>query len=85
MVMPFLVKALLDNRDRYARRAERHGEDALFEQEPGARGYLRPQTGYRLFEQRDALCEKLTGDVRQNRDWLFESMEYPLAGAPVKR
>ncbi len=41
MVMPFLVKALLDNRDRYARRAAEIGEEALFEEEPKAAGYLR--------------------------------------------
>src|SRR5438876_6604250 len=47
IVMPFLVKALLDNRDRYAGLAERLGEEALFRQEPKARGYLRPREGYR--------------------------------------
>ena len=84
MVMPFLVKALLDNRERYAREAEKHGEEALFDKNPQAKGYLRSQSGYRLFEQRDALCELLTADVRKNRDWLFESLEYPLAGAPKR-
>jgi deoxyhypusine synthase len=53
MVMPFLVKALLDN---HAKRA-----------------------GYRLYEQRDALCDKLREDVRTNRDWLLRSIDYPLA------
>ncbi|MFO0003109.1 MAG: deoxyhypusine synthase family protein [bacterium] len=38
MVMPFLVKALLDNRARYARWAERMGEDELFAKHPKARG-----------------------------------------------
>ena len=33
MVMPFLVKALLDNRERYAALAERLGEEELFRQE----------------------------------------------------
>ena len=41
MVMPFLVKALLDNRERYARRAAEIGEEALFAEEPKAAGYLR--------------------------------------------
>src|SRR5580658_538320 len=53
MVMPFLVKALLDN---HAKR-----------------------DGYRLYEHRDALCERLGEDVRANRDWLLRSIEYPLA------
>ena len=54
MLMPFVVKALLD---RHARR------DA-----------------YRLYENREALCERLREDVRRNRDWLLRSVEYPLAG-----
>jgi deoxyhypusine synthase len=81
MVMPFLVKALLDNRTRYAQRADKLSEETLFEREPKARGYLRPQSGYRLFEQRDELCERLTADVRENREWLLESLQYPLAPA----
>jgi hypothetical protein len=53
MVMPFVVKALLDN---HAKRE-----------------------GYRLYERRDTLCEKLREDVRANREWLMRSVEYPLA------
>ncbi len=78
-VIPFLVKALLDNRKRYELAAAESGEEALFEKEPKARGYLRPRAGYRLFENREELCLKLTGDVRENREWLMESLEYPLA------
>ena len=78
-VIPFLVKALLDNRKRYEREAAEIGEDALFEKEPKARGYLRPRAGYRLFENREELCRRLTGDVQANRDWLLESLEYALA------
>lgn len=78
-VIPFLVKALLDNRKRYEREAAESGEDALFEKEPKARGYLRPRAGYRLFENREELCRRLTGDVQANRDWLLESLEYALA------
>ncbi len=78
-VMPFLVKALLDNRTRYEQQAERIGEQALLEREPKARGYLRPRQGYRLFENREELCRRLTADVKQNRDWLLESVAYPLA------
>jgi len=70
--------------EKRAREAEKHGEEALFKRDPRAKGYLRSQTGYRLFEQRDKLCELLTTDVRKNRDWLFESLEYPLAGGPKR-
>jgi hypothetical protein len=35
--------------------------------------------GYRLYEQREALCERLREDVRGNRDWLLRSVDYPLA------
>ena len=79
MVMPFLVKALLDNRARYQEMADREGEEAVFAREPKARGYLRPREGYRLFEKRDELCARLTHDVRENKEWLMESLSYPLA------
>ena len=79
LVMPFLVKALLDNRSRYQEAAAQEGEAALFAREPKARGYLRPREGYRLFEQRDELYTRLTNDVRENKDWLLESLAYPLA------
>ena len=79
MVMPFLVKALLDNRARYERMAADKGTEAAFAQEPYARGYLRPREGYRLFEQRETLCERLKSDLRSNSDWLRESLRYPLA------
>jgi deoxyhypusine synthase len=62
MVMPFLVKALLENRDR--------------KKTPG---YLRSPEGYRLFEKREALCQVLLEDVRKNRDWLAQSIQYSLA------
>lgn len=79
VVLPFLIKALLDNRARYARWAERMGEEALFAQHPKAKGYLRRREGYRLFEQRDGLVQKLTDAVRDNADWLQATMTYPLA------
>ena len=78
MVMPFLVKALLDNRERYEAMSERMGETELFLQEPKARGYLRPREGYRLFSQREALCGRLMDEVRKNREWLLETLRYPL-------
>jgi deoxyhypusine synthase len=49
------------------------------EREPKARGYLRPRDGYRLFETRQELCARLTKDVQANREWLEESLKYPLA------
>ncbi len=33
---------------------------------------------YRLFEQRERLCGLLNEAVRKNRDWLVESLQYPL-------
>jgi deoxyhypusine synthase len=80
MLMPFVVKALLDNRGRYERMVHELGEERLFEKEPKARGYLRPLDGYRLFEHRDELCDRLREDVRANKEWLMASTEYPLAG-----
>jgi deoxyhypusine synthase len=76
MVMPFLVKALLDNRANYAAMAERAGEEELFRQEPRARGYLRPREGYRLFNQREELSQRLLDAVRDNKEWLLESMRW---------
>ena len=80
MLMPFLVKALLDNRKRYQQQAEVMGEEKLFAQDPKARGYLRPTSGYRLFEQREELCRRLDADVTANKEWLLETLRYPLAG-----
>jgi deoxyhypusine synthase len=78
VVMPFLIRALLENRARYARWAERMGEEALFAKHPQARGYLRPREGYRLFEKRDSLTTRLLDEVKKNQGWLLESLQYPL-------
>ncbi len=78
-VMPFVVKALLENRARFEREAEKIGEEALFEKEPRAKGYLRDLGGYRLFEQREEMCSRLKKDLLDNREWLEESLAYPLA------
>jgi deoxyhypusine synthase len=78
-VMPFLVKALLDNRRRYEKMAAELGEEELFRREPKAQGYLRPRPGYRLYEIREELVGRLTADVKTNREWLLESLEYALA------
>jgi deoxyhypusine synthase len=74
MLMPFLVSALLENRRRYA---EMHEEERA--RYPYAAGYLRAKEGYQLFGQREELCRRLLGDVRENREWLAESLQYPLA------
>ncbi len=79
VVMPFLVKALLDRRAAYAARAAEMGEEALFAEDPRARGYLRPRAGYRLFEKREELRRRLLEAVRNNRAWLLETLQYPLA------
>jgi deoxyhypusine synthase len=71
MVMPLLVKALLDNRARYETEALEVGTKQLFISDPKAKGYLRPKTGYRLYEQRERLCATLLEDVKGNRDWLL--------------
>ena len=68
MLMPFIVKALLDNRARYEKRAAEIGEAALFAEEPKAKGYLRPRQGYRLNEA-----------VKENHEWLLDTLAYPLA------
>ncbi len=81
IVMPFLVKALLENRARYEAMVKERGEEAVFAEEPRARGYLRSAEGYRLFDQRGELCGRLTADVRKNREWLIKSLAYPLAKA----
>ena len=78
-VMPFLVKALLDKRAKFERMANEMGEEELASRHPESRGYLRPRTGYRLFDQREALVGRLLEDVRNNREWLLESVEYALA------
>jgi deoxyhypusine synthase len=79
MVMPFLIKALLDNRERYARRAAEIGEAALFAEEPKAAGYLRSREGYRLYQQREALTAELSRGVGENGEWLRKTLRYPLA------
>lgn len=82
IVLPLLVKALLDNRERYERLAGEMGEEALFEKEPKARGYLRPRAGYRLYDRRAELVEKLKQAVGRQREWLLESVRFPLPPAP---
>jgi deoxyhypusine synthase len=79
MIMPFVVRALLENRERYARRAAEIGEEALFAESPKAAGYLRPREGYRLFDRRADLVDTLLKRVKDNGDWLLRTLRYPLA------
>jgi len=79
-VMPFIVAALLQNRKRYEKRAAEVGSHQLYKEEPKARGYLRSRGGYRLFENREELCRRLNEDVKANREWLLDTLAYPLAG-----
>ncbi len=78
MVMPFIVKALLDNRSAYERRRQEIGDARLFAEEPKAQGYLRPREGYRLFERREQLAGRLRDAVAANAAWLSDSILYPL-------
>ncbi|MCS7025797.1 MAG: deoxyhypusine synthase family protein [Bryobacteraceae bacterium] len=74
MLMPFLVKALLDKRAKFQRLRAELGEEELFVRHPEARGYLREPAGYRLFERRQDLRQKLEAAVSANKQWLFESI-----------
>jgi deoxyhypusine synthase len=56
MMMPFIVKALM----------EKHGKRAP----------------YRLYENRERLTETLRGAVRDNKEWLMDSLLYPV-GQPA--
>ncbi|MBI5364376.1 MAG: deoxyhypusine synthase family protein [Planctomycetes bacterium] len=85
MVMPFVVKALLDKRARYERWAERMGKDALFAKHPEARGYLREREGYRLFARRDELVKKLLAEVAREKARLAKETRYPLAATEPTR
>jgi deoxyhypusine synthase len=78
MLMPFIVSAL-PNRKRYQQLAATLSAEELAKQRPHAGGYLRPKEGYRLFGQREELCRRLTADVANNREWLLESLKYPVA------
>lgn len=78
MVMPFLVKALLDNRTRYEKREQEVGLEATIAEDPRAQGYLRANTGYRLYEKRAELTALLLEQVKANGEWLLDSLRYPL-------
>jgi deoxyhypusine synthase len=59
MLMPLITKALLDKRAKLERLEQELGRTTLLERHPEAAGYLRPREGYRLFERREELMEKL--------------------------
>jgi deoxyhypusine synthase len=75
MVMPFLVKALLDKKQRFVELREKIGEKKLFTRHPEARGYLRSADGYRLYDQRERLSASLLAEVKKNRKWLADSIK----------
>jgi deoxyhypusine synthase len=79
VVMPFLVKALLEKRARFERWAAKMGKDALFAKHPEAAGYLRDPAGYRLYDRRDELMKKLLADVKKIAPRLRKESTYPLA------
>lgn len=82
VVMPILVKALLEKRARFERWSERMGFEALVKKHPYAKGYLRPREGYRLYDRRDELMEKLTKEVRRELKRLEKESSYALAPLP---
>jgi hypothetical protein len=77
--MPFLAKALLDKRARFESWAQKMGREALFAKHPAARGYLRDPAGYRLYDKREELMQKLFGDVAKQAIRLRDESRYPLA------
>jgi deoxyhypusine synthase len=80
MVMPFLARALLEKRARFARWKERMGEKALFAKHPAAKGYLRDERGYRLMDRREELTKKLFAELGGMKKHLLGGLGYPLAG-----
>lgn len=85
MVMPFLARALLEKRARFARWKERMGEKALFAKHPAAKGYLRNEAGYRLMDRREELTQKLLAELGGMKKQLLGGLDYPLAGAAAAR
>ncbi len=79
IVMPFLAKALLDKRARFERLEGELGRETLLERHPEAAGYLRPPEGYRLYERRAELVEKLFDDLRAHERGATSRNDYPLA------
>jgi deoxyhypusine synthase len=80
MVMPFLAKALLEKRARFARWKERMGEKALYAKHPAAKGYLRGDEGYRLMDRREELVGALLEELKGMEKELRAGLGYELAG-----
>jgi deoxyhypusine synthase len=72
VVMPILAKALLDKRARLARLRAELGEATLLQRHPEARGYLRDEAGFRLYDQRERLIARLFDKVRADATRLRE-------------
>ena len=68
VVMPFVVRALLEKRAKLERLANELGMETLVERHPEAKGYLRDPGGYRLFEKREELMGTLLERVRREAD-----------------
>ena len=79
VVMPLLVKALLDKRARYARWEERMGHEALVAKHPEAAGYLRARSGYRLYDERERLLAGLREELGARGAELEAGYDYALA------
>jgi deoxyhypusine synthase len=79
VVMPLLVKALLDKRARLERLEGEIGRELLLKRHPEAKGYLRPRGGYRLYERRDELLAKLMKEVKKRAKQMRAESTYPLA------
>jgi len=79
MVMPFLAKALLQKRERFAELEGKLGRETLFQRHPEARGYLRSTEGYRLYDQRVELIDSLHEVLRRRNKETAPQPTYPLA------
>lgn len=79
VVMPILTKALLDKRARLERLRAELGEATLLERHPEARGYLRDAAGFRLYDRRNELMERLFARVRAEQ----ARIRAEVAGAPA--
>jgi deoxyhypusine synthase len=79
IVMPIMTKALLAKRARLAALEQELGADELRRRHPEAEGYLRDPAGYRLFDRREELLEKLRAEVRKKRADLMATTKYELA------
>jgi len=79
IIMPIVTKALLGKRARLAALEQELGAEELRRRHPEAAGYLRDPEGYRLYERRAELLEKLRAEVRTKRAELTATTKYDLA------